>query len=316
MKNEKMKETEEKPGKIYDVIVVGAGPAGLSAGIFAGRRNLKVLIVGEMVGGQMWMAHELENYPGIERTSGQELAKTMEIQARKFGCEIKMAKVVALDLKGKIKTVKTDEGDFTGKAVVLSTGSEHRALGIKGEKDFLGHGVSYCASCDAPLFKSKKVAVVGGSDTAISYALLIKEFTDDVFLIHRGDSMRAEVANQKKLQEKNIRVIWNTMVEEIKGTKETEKLVVKDVKSGKISEIPVDGVFVSVGNVPTATLAKNAGVSLDAQNYISTDKEQKTNLPGVFAAGDVCGGILQIAQAVGQGAIAGVSTYKYIQNIP
>lgn len=305
---------ETKSGKIYDVIIVGAGPAGLTAGIFAGRRNLKTLIIGEIAGGQMWMAHEIENYPGVERTSGRELAEVMEVQARKFGCAIKTEKVVGLDLKGEKKTVKTDEGNYEGKSVILTTGSEHRVLGIKGEKEFMGRGVSYCASCDAPFFKNKKVAVAGGSDAAIAYALLLKEFTDDVFLIHRRDALRAETANQKKLGEKSINVVWNSEIKEIKGTKEVEKILVEDVKTGKTREIPVDGIFISIGNVPTTTLAKNAGIFVDAQQYVLTDKNQQTNLAGVFAAGDVCGGILQIAQAVGQGAVAGVSAYKYLQN--
>lgn len=314
-KAEKGSSAKESKPALYDIIIVGAGPAGLSAGLFAARRNLKTLILGELVGGQMLMAHEVENYPGVEKISGPELAKIMEVQARKFGCEFKMEKAVAMDFRDWKKIVQTDSGKYEGKSVILATGSEHRVLGIAGEKEFLGRGVSYCAACDAPFFKGKTVAIVGGSDAAISYALLLKQYTDDVSLIHRRDELRAETANQKKLQEKNVKIIWNTLVKEIKGKDAVEKLILENVKTNKTSEMPIDGVFISAGNVPTTTLAKNAGVTLDTMGYVASDKEQKTNVPGVFAAGDICGGILQIAQAVGQGAIAATAAYKHAQNL-
>ena len=189
----------------YDLIIIGAGPAGLTAGIYAGRRNIKTLIIGETIGGQMASATAIENYPGFESVSGLELAKVMEVQARKFGCEIKTERVVESNVEK--KTVKTDEKEYSAKAIIIATGTHYQRLGVKKEEEFLGRGISYCASCDAPFFKNKKVAVVGGSDAAIAAALYLKEYAD-VFLIHRRDELRAEIANQKKLFKLEIPVLW------------------------------------------------------------------------------------------------------------
>lgn len=297
----------------YDVVIVGTGPAGLAAGLYTARRNLKTLIIGELLGGQMSYAVVIENYPGFDKISGMELAEKMKKQAEKFGCEIKMEKVVDMELNGETKNIKTSRGSYTSKAVVLATGGQHRKLNVKGEDKFIGKGVSYCATCDGPLFKGKDVAVIGGGDTAVYAAGYMKEFCPNVYLIHRRDVLRAEEANQKKLEESGVKLVLNSVVEEILGEETIQKIKVKNIKTNEVSELNVSGVMIEVGQIPTTELAKKAGIKTNEKNFIIVNKNMETNIPGVFAAGDVTGTLAQITNSVGQGSVAATNAYFYIK---
>lgn len=296
----------------YDVIIVGAGPAGLAAGIYAGRRNLKTLIIGELLGGQMSLAHIVENYPGVNEIRGLDLTNTMREQAEKFGCKIKIEKLGDMDLKGDIKKIKTNKAEYESKAVIISTGGQHRKLNIEGEDKFLGKGVSYCATCDGPMFKGKKVAIVGGSDTAIKYALYLIEICSEVYLIHRRDQFRAEEVNQQELKQSNVKLILNSTIEKIEGDKTLNKIKIKNVKTNEVSDLEIEGLFIEIGQVPTTEIAKKAGIETDDKDFIKVNRDQETNIKGVFAAGDITGGLQQISTAVGEGATAATNAYLYI----
>jgi thioredoxin reductase (NADPH) len=297
----------------YDIIIIGIGPAGLTAGLYAARRNLKTLVIGEKLGGQMSLAHVVENYPGSDPMSGLELAEKMKSQAEKAGCEIKTGTVKGLDLKGETKKVSTSEGDYTANVVIIATGSHYRKLNAEGEDKFLGKGVSYCATCDGPLFKGKKIAVIGGSDTAVKSALYLSELASEIFMIHRRDQLRAEETNQQNLEKSPVKMIWDSVVEKIEGDTTVKKIIIKNVKTDETSEIDVDGVFIEVGEIPTTEIMKSAGIEVNEKNFIIVDDKQQTNITGVFAAGDVTGSLAQIITAAAAGADAAVNAYLFIK---
>lgn len=296
-----------------DIIIIGGGPAGLAAGLYAARRNLKVIILSEFLGGQMSWAPSIENYPGSEPMPGLKLAEKMKAQAESFSCKFKLEKVVGLNLKGEIKKIRTTEKEYSAKAVIIATGSHYRKLEAEGEDKFIGRGVSYCATCDGPLFKNKKVAVIGGSDTAVRSAIYLSEIASQTFLIHRKDQLRAEETNQKKLEKSKVKVIWNSIVEKIEGDKLVKKIIINDVNSNKKTELAVDGVFIEIGEIPTTELVKAAGVEVNEKNFIVVNKNFETNLKGVFAAGDVTGSFAQIIVAAANGAEAATNTYLYLR---
>ncbi len=294
--------------KSYDIVVIGAGPGGLTAGIYVARRNMKTLILERgVIGGQMALATEIENYPGVEKTSGMDIARTREKQAREFGCEIRMEEVVDMDLKN--KTIVTNGDKYAAKAVILATGGGHKKLDIENEDKFLGRGVSYCATCDAPFFRGKRVAVVGGSDSAIMAALFVSAYAKETYLIHRSEKFRAEEANQRKLKQSKIKVLTDMCVTRVEGDKKVSGIALKNMKDNKESRMDVDGLFIYIGTLPTTELAKKAGIKLDKLGYIEVNARKETNLPGVYAIGDAVGGIWQVAQAVGDGAVAAVNAY-------
>ena len=297
----------------YDIIIIGGGPSGLAAGLYAARRNLKTLILSEMLGGQMSYAPSVENYPGIEPTPGLKLAEKMKAQAEKFGCEFKSAKVVSLDLKNEIKKVKTPEKEYSAKAIIIATGSHYRKLEAEGEDKFIGRGVSYCATCDGPLFKNKKVAIIGGSDTAVKSAIYLSEIASETFLIHRRDELRAEEVNQKKLKKSKVKIIWNSVVDKIEGDKLVKKIIIKDVNTNKTKELAIDGVFIEIGEIPTTEIVKAAGVEVNDKNFITVNEKFETNLLGVFASGDVTGSFAQIIVAAAEGAEAATNAYLYLR---
>jgi thioredoxin reductase (NADPH) len=301
----------------WDLIIIGAGPAGLTAGIYAARSGLKALIVEEKIaGGTVGDAPVIENYPGFERVSGTELAQKFVAQCRKLGTVIhEFEKVVGLDLKGETKIVKTERGVYEAKAVVIASGSSYSELGVPGEKEFKGRGVSYCGVCDGPLFKGKRVLVVGGGNSAVVTALYLAELSSEVKVAHRRDAFRAEEALVNALLGKgNVEVFWNTEVREIKGGKIVEKAVLYNSRTGEITELPVDGVFIQVGETPNSKIAKEAGVAVDEHGYIIVDSRQRTNIPGVYAAGDVTNHpVKQVGTAVGQGITAALEAYGYIR---
>ncbi len=301
----------------WDLIIIGAGAAGLAAGIYGVRSGLKTLIIEEkMAGGTTADAPVIENYPGFERISGMELAQRMVAQCRGLGVVIhEFEKVVSLDLKGDDKIVKTSKGVYMAKAVLIASGTSYRQLGVLGEAEFKGRGVSYCGICDGPLFKGKRILVVGGGSSAVATALYLSDIVSEVTVAHRRDSFRAEEALAKALMGKsNVKILWNSELKEIKGEKLVSKAVLYDKKTGEVKELPVEGIFVQVGEVPNSQLAREAGVEVDEHEYIKVDIFQRTNIPGVYAAGDVTNHpFKQVGTAVGQGITAALEAYGYIR---
>ncbi|MEJ5326984.1 MAG: thioredoxin-disulfide reductase [Candidatus Bathyarchaeia archaeon] len=301
----------------WELIIIGAGPAGLSAGIYGARSGLKTLIIEEkMAGGTASDAPILENYPGFLQISGSELAEKMALQCRKAGVTIReLEPVTALELKGERKKVKTTRTSYEASAVIVATGAHYRELGVKGEKEFRGRGVSYCGVCDGPLFKGKKVLVVGGGNSAVATALYLSGIAAEIFLVHRRDTFRAEEILVKDLiSKKNAQLHLNTELKEIKGEKVVNSVVLFDKKKGETKELMVDAVFVQVGEEPNSQIAKDAGVEVDDEGYIKINISQRTNLMGVYAAGDVTNHpVKQVGTAVGQGITAALAAYGYIR---
>jgi len=297
----------------YDVIIVGAGPAGLAASIYAARRALKTLVVGEILGGQMALAHTVENYPGSDSIPGLKLAEKMKKQAESFGCNFKLEKVVALDLKAEIKKIRTTEKEYSAKTVIIATGSHYRKLEAEGEDKFIGRGVSYCATCDMPLFKGKKVAIIGGSDAAVRSAVYASEIASQVYLIHRRNQLRAEEISQKKLEKTKVKIILNSVVDKIEGDKFVKKIILKNLNTNEKTELAIDGVFIEVGEIPTTEIVKAAGIEVNEKNFIEVNEKFETNIQGVFAAGDVTGSFAQIVVAAAEGAEAATNAYLYLK---
>jgi len=300
---------------MYDVLIIGAGPAGLTAGIFAVRRNLKTLILNDSSSvSQIEEASLVDDWPGILGIKGTELMERFQEHAKKLRVEIKQEKVNQINkIKGGFE-VSNEKFKYKTKTIIIATGSKHRKGIVKGEDKFSGKGVSYCATCDGPLFKGKKVLVLGGGDTAAMYAILLKDIGADATLVHRRDELRATEAWQKRLFKSGVKILWDTVCLEIKGDKFVKSAVLQNKKTKKREEIPVDGVFVSLGTIPTSELAKDLGIKIDEKGYIIVDREQKTNVPGVFAAGDCCNNpAKKIVTAAGDGALATETAYFYIK---
>jgi thioredoxin reductase (NADPH) len=301
----------------YDLIIIGAGAAGLSAGIYAARSGLTTLIIEEKLsGGTTGDAPTVENYPGFATINGAELAVKMTTHCRKTGVTIReLETVTTLNLQDEKKTVKTTHAEYEATAIIIATGSHYREIGATGEKEFRGKGVSYCGVCDGPLFKGKTVMVVGGGNSAAITTLYLSGLAANVTLLHRREVLRCEEAYLKDIQTKpNVQIIWNAEVKEIKGDKVVDKVTVSDNKTGETKEIHVNGIFVQVGEAPNSQTAKDSGVETDEHGYIKTDFSQRTNIPGVYAAGDVTNQpVKQIGTAVGQGITAALEAYAYIR---
>jgi len=300
----------------WDLIIIGGGPAGLTAGIYAARSGLKTLLLEEKtLGGATAESPLIENYPGFMAITGRELVDKMAEHCRKFGVTIKEVEGVReLDLSGEKKIVKTDQASYSASAVIIATGCHYRELGVPGESEFKGRGVSYCAVCDGAFFKGKRVIVVGGGNSAATSALYLSNIASNVKLVHRRDQLRAEAALFENLQERKVEFIWNSVVKEIKGETTVKSVVIHNNKTGETREIEVDGVFVQIGEVPNSQLAVKAGVKVDEGGYIVVDARQRTNIPGVFAAGDVTNGpVKQVGTAVGQAIVAATEAFGYIK---
>ncbi len=300
-----------------DLIIVGGGPAGLTAGLYGGRARLDtILLEGALVGGQMTTTDEIDNYPGFPKgVTGADLTQLMEEQARAFECEIIPETITEVDAEGEIKTVKASESTYRGHALILCPGTEYRKLGIPGEKEFTGRGVSYCATCDAAFFKDSKIVVVGGGDSALTEALFLRRFAREITIIHRRDALRAEkIYQEKAFAEPKINFLWDSVVQEIRGNQTVEKVVVRNVKTQEIQEIATEGVFMFVGVTPKTAFLSGV-VELDEWGYIITDHACRTSVEGVFAAGDARRSFLkQIATAVGDGATAAFAAEKYLEH--
>jgi len=301
---------------MYDVIVIGGGPAGLTAGLFAVRKGLNTLIIDNPEQPpQTSYAKDVENYPGIKNIDGMELLNRMKDHAISLGCKYLQKTVKNFYLKPRIKKVMVEGNTFKAKTVVIATGSHHKKADVPGEIKFIGKGVSYCATCDAFFFKGKKTVVIGGGNAAVMTALLLKDVGASVSLIHRRDELRADKMIQEKLFKARIPVMWNSVLKRIDGEEKVEKVVVENIRTKRTKEIKTDGVFVLIGQIPTADLAKKAGVVL-SHGFIKVNQRKETNLSGVFAAGDVTTTPLkQIISACGDGAIAADSAYKYIKGV-
>lgn len=309
--------------KIYDVIIIGAGPAGLSAGLYAARAKMSTLILEkDRNGGQIVTTEEVANYPGgIKEETGPSLVARMVEQVEEFGCERAKANVLDVDLTGDIKIVKCEGAEYQAKAVIIATGASPRKLGCEGEKELTGKGVSYCATCDADFFTDFEVFAIGGGDTAVEEAMFLTKFARKVTLVHRRDELRAAKSIQEKaFKNEKIEIIWNSGVEAIKGDGMVETIVLKNLQTGELTEHHAHeddgtmGIFVFVGYIPQTGLFTDK-IELDQTGYILTDVEMRTNVDGVFAAGDVRQKSLrQVVTAVADGAIAAVQAEKYIDN--
>ncbi len=315
----------ESKNACYDVIIIGGGAAGMSAAQYAARSNLKVLVIEEKTeGGQAVFIDRLENYPGIaEPVNGFNFSLTMKKQAEDFGAEFLRTKVTGIDRAGDGYEISV-EGEYAGKSgkfntltIIIATGAEHRKLGIPGEDEYFGRGVSYCATCDGPFFRNKKIAVIGGGDAACGEADFLSRLTDDVTVIHRKPHFRAQKAvADKVLSNPKIKVIFNTVVMEIKGggSGTVESLVLRNIQTGEGSEIKCDAVFIFIGMTPRTELT--ATVEMDGNGYIITDENMATSVPGIFAAGDIrAKPFRQIITAASDGAIAAHSAAEYISNL-
>ena len=301
----------------YEVIIIGGGPAGLSAGLYTSRAGLKSLLLERgILGGQIVNATLVENYPGFPGgISGSELGSLMHQQAVRHGLEVITAEVIGLT-PGQPYGISTTEGNFEAAVIVIAAGSEYRKLGVVGEEKFSGHGVSYCATCDGFLFRDRKVAVVGGGDTAITDALELSQHAKKVYVIHRRDQLRAgQALQQRAFAQRKLEFIWSTVVEEVMGEKVVKGLRLRSVKTKQHSILEVAGIFVAVGLTPNSQCFSNI-LELDDAGYIVTDETMATSVPGVFAAGDIRrNSPRQIAAAVGDGATAAMFAFRYLQEI-
>ena len=309
--------------KMYDVIVIGAGPAGLSAALYAGRARLKTLVVEKKKeGGQIALTSEVENYPGcVEGESGPTLIDRMYNQAKHFGAEFVYDEIESVDLQVSIKQLNGKKDVYKSKAVIVATGASSRPIGCPGEKEFIGKGVSYCATCDGSFFEDFDIYVVGGGDTAVEEAMYLTKFGRSVTIIHRRDELRAAKSIQDKaFKNPKIKFMWNTIVKELKGDGILNTMVVENVKTREQTTIVADeedmtfGVFGFIGYIPKTDIFKDI-LTLE-RGYIVTDENMKTNIDGIFAAGDVrVKSLRQVVTAASDGAIAGVYAVKYIESL-
>jgi len=303
----------EKMSRECDLTVVGAGPAGLAAGLYGARLGIHTVLIGEVAGGLAAEAWLVENYPGVEPMRGLDLVGRMQRQAESAGLEMMVPETVErLDLGGCRKGTMTASEELWSHAIVIATGCCHRSLGVPGEQEFRGRGVSYCAVCDGVFFKGGRVMVVGGGNTAAMEALYLKEIAGKVFMAHRRSDLRADAALKQRVLDGGIEMLWNKQVVEIQGGNQVSRVVLRDVQGDEDVSLEVDGVFIAVGESPQSGLAKDAGVLVDQEGFITVNRQQETNLPGVYAAGDVTGGVHQIGVAVGQGITAAVNAYLYV----
>lgn len=304
--------------KQYDVIVIGAGPAGMTAALYASRANLSVLMLDRGIyGGQMNNTAAIENYPGFKSILGPDLAKEMYESSTQFGAEYAYGSVESIRDDGAAKLVKTDMGEeFIGKAIIIGTGSEYKKLGVPGEEDFSGRGVSYCAVCDGAFFKGMHLIVVGGGDSAIEEGIYLTQLASKVTVIHRRDQLRAQkISQDRAFANPKMEFIWNSNVTEIVGDDKVTGVKVKNNQTGEDSFIEAAGVFIYVGVKPMTAPFKDLGI-LDENGWIPTDNLMHTKVPGIFAVGDVRKkNLRQVATAVGEGGTAGQQAYEYIQSL-
>lgn len=303
---------------VYDIIIVGGGPAGLTAGLYANRGLMKTLLLEKLApGGQIALTEKVENYPGFpEGISGYQLTELMTKQAKKFGLEITDGEVNNIAQTDKLFIVQTESGKYQSRSVIIATGTTARHLGIAEEGRFTGRGISYCATCDAPFFKDKEVIVVGGGDAAVEEGIYLTHFASKVSIVHRRDQLRAApLIQQRALANPKIQFVWNSLPDGIIGKDKIEGLRVKDVQTGNLSEIPAQGIFVFIGFIPNTSFLKGF-IQMDEAGYIMVDREMRTSRPGVFACGDVIKKTLrQLVNGCGEGAVAAFNAQHYVGEV-
>lgn len=303
---------------VYDLLIIGGGPAGLTAGLYAARARLNVLLIEKLVpGGQMISTDRIDNYPGFpEGISGAELSLMMRAQAERFELKIETNEVVALEAAGPLKTVTLSDRTVTCRTIIIASGATPKRLGVPGEETYWGKGVSSCATCDGPFYRGKGVVAVGGGNTALKESLFLTKFVEKLYLVHRRDRWRAEgIMQERVLADKRIEVIWNSVLTHIDGGDVVERATVKDITTGKSRTLPVSACFIWIGIQSNAAFIGNL-LPTDAAGFILTDAEMRTSVPGVFAAGDIRSvPTRQIAGAVGDGALAAYSAQHYIESL-
>ncbi len=302
--------------KEYDIVIIGGGPAGLSAGLYAARARRSTLIIEKNVtGGQIALTAEIENYPGVDMINGFDLGQAMQKQAEKHGAEMAYTNVTSIEPGEGKHLIHTDEGDFEAKALIITAGADYNKLEIPGEERLTGYGVSYCATCDAAFFKDMEVAVVGGGDAAMDEGLFVTRYASKVDVIHRRDSLRASaVLQERAFANKKMKFVWDTVVESIEGDKEVEYLRTRNLKTGKVKDMPVSAVFIFIGQTPNSDFLDGL-VKRDKGGHIIVNAWMETNVPGIFAAGDVRNNSArQVVSSAGDGATAAIRADHYISN--
>lgn len=302
----------------YDLVIIGGGPAGLTAGLYGGRARLKTLLLEKLLhGGQMMTTDLVENYPGFpEGISGAELSDRMRRQAERFGLEIQTGEVLELKAGRPEHTLVLADRQLTAGAVIVAVGARYKRLGVPGEEQFTGKGVSFCATCDGALYREQEIAMVGGGDTALSETIFLTRFAQKIHLIHRRDAFRAAKYLQEQIFKLDkVQIHWDTVVEAVKGGQFVEALELKNVRTGQQSTLPVVGVFVTIGMTPNTDWLKDR-LALDEWGFIFTDMVMATNIPGIFAAGDVRAKLeRQITTAVGEGTVAALAAERYLEEL-
>jgi thioredoxin reductase (NADPH) len=303
----------------WDVIIVGAGPAGMAAALYTGRARLKTLLLDRagLGGGQLMNTELIEDYPAIKSITGADMATAFEEQIREFGVEVTWGEVIGFEVRGNRCVVKTDDGtEYVGKALIITTGGLPRKLGVPGETEFAGRGVSYCAICDGAFFKNQVLAVIGGGDSAVEEATFLTRYGQKVYIIHRRDEWRAQkLLQERALANPKIVPVWNSVVEEIVGTNKVERLRVRNLVTGEVTQIEVGGVFIYVGFMPNSQIF-GPDFPKDDQGFVITDEKMETRLPGIYVAGDVRSQyVRQISNAVGDATTAAVAATRFIEEL-
>lgn len=302
---------------VYDVMVIGAGPGGLTAALYASRSNLSTLILDKGIpGGQMNNTAEIENYSGFKSIMGPDLSAKMFEGAQQFGAEYGYGDVKEIKNGKEYKEIITADKTYRTRSIIVATGAEHKKLGVTGEAEYNGRGVSYCAVCDGAFFKEKHIVVIGGGDSAVEEGTYLTQFADKVTIIHRRDKLRAQqILQDRAFKNEKVDFIWDSVVEEIEGNETVNGVSIRNMKTGEISKVDAEGTFIYIGLIPNSEQFRNLDIT-DEEGWIVTDENMETNVPGIFAIGDVRKTVLrQVATAVGDGSIAGNAAFQYVEEL-